>query len=282
MNGVGATSGVRDFAKLVYRLFGHPAMGTSAMAVTSASVGVALLLVSSLFAGGDSLAVVRGLGAALAFGLASTLVAGKVITSFNVYSPHYSVWMVPSLAILLGSAFRAPAVTRRLALVAWLLLIAADVYAAYRLETKGELFSHGPHRAIAELVRRGDISTTAVIHDGDAFGITYFPLRYEFAGTLAQYQASASDQPPRIARLPSQGEEVPSPIDDVHFGRLIVVRAVWQTADDIAEELRGRRRPIAAGATATALLASPHWKLTASRQFVAMAGAAIHQFERVR
>ncbi|HVR84334.1 MAG TPA: glycosyltransferase, partial [Planctomycetota bacterium] len=273
--------GPGDVARYLYRFIGHPALGTSLAATVIAGASVAILLVLALCPRRSAAPTLYALAGALAVGVSITIGAGLSLKSFKAMQPTYSLWVLPGLSILISMAplARWPRVGS-LGVAVSSLFLAATGYACLVMDTHGTLFSNSPYGRLSPLVKPYLDTKTIVIHDGDQFAISYFPLYFGFGDRLQQFR-SASPVPPRICPVTfGGGEGSPIPVAGLDVDRLIVVRSEWLSADDQRRELRGIRPGIPPGPLACVLLESPRWRLVESQQVAANAGAAIHIFER--
>ncbi|MBV8608108.1 MAG: hypothetical protein JO034_11705, partial [Singulisphaera sp.] len=102
----------------------------------------------------------------LGIGLLVVTAAKFTLDGFDAASSNYNVWMRPGFCILLsaGIASQSRAV-RRVAALAFGLLLVAQMSGAYQLAVHGNYFAYGPHRTIAELIRSLNTRDIAVVHD---------------------------------------------------------------------------------------------------------------------
>ncbi len=275
---VGAGSRVRDVARLIFRLVGHPAVAVSKPAIGLAalgSIGLALLAIAFGKTGPR-----RSLIIAIALGLAATMAAGMVIKSFDALKPTYSTWLLPAIAMLFASATSIAAKPLRYIARGSVVAVAcAQLYGAAMLARHGEAFAHGPHRMLEQMIQGHRDGLTVVHEAGTAWGATYFPLRYEFGPDLPQYLGTSADSG-EVAKLPANKDK--SPGLAIPHDRVLVIASTAMRTPEIAQFLHGSTPTIAAGPVSKALKASPDWRLVQSRTSISFVGATAELFERVK
>jgi hypothetical protein len=272
---------LHDLVRLVYHFFGHPALGTSVIATAVACASFAVLVLVALLPRRLTSPAGYALAGALALGLVTTVLGGLVVKNFKAYQPSYSLWILPGLVILISgvSSVQRPK-ARRLGALALILYLATLGYAVAVLESHGTLFSHGLYARLSTLVKDSGPAKTAVVHEGEDYAVSYFPLLYGFGTDLEQYVPVASN-PHQLLRLSDgNGPAHPCRLEDLNSTRLIVVRPRWLTAVDLRDELHHRRNPIPPGPVSRELRDSPGWRRMESEQFAAFTGAAIDTYER--
>ena len=273
-------SGLRDLVRLLYRLFSHPAISISLVAAAFACLGMAGLFIPALLSKTPQTPAVRHWALAIALGFGATVAGSLFVRGFNVFTPSYSSWVLPGLAVLASMAWISrERVVRSVALGALCLLVAGQAYGAVQIVTKGPLFAHGPHRSLEALVRKHESAGLAILHESDAFGPAYFPLFYEFGSGLKQF-ALLSERPLRVAEILPGGLEPAIDIEALKAPRVIVVRVEWLGARDLRLEAQGHRPPLPPGPIAEFLSKNERWKLLESHQVAATAGAAVHVYGR--
>lgn len=275
-------NGIRDLARLIYRLVSHPAISVSLLAAGAAGLGMAGLLtvIGADRLRASPLALTWAL--VLALGLAATAVGGLAAKGFKAYTPSYSIWVLPGLAVLASFAWMVRGRGARWITVgSWILLVAAQLFGAVQLVSRGNLFAHGPHRRLEALVREHGAGSVVVLHENAEFGPAYFPLYYEFGGDLKQYALVTESSPfIKVAPIRPGGLGTPIPIGEVDAKLLLVVRVEWLSAGDLRREFQGVRPPISAGPISRSLHESGTWKLREEAQVAATAGASVHMFGR--
>lgn len=249
--------------RLAYRLFAHPATAVSDLAVGVCLTGAAAALAGAVGGarrrGSEAAA---GIGIALAAGLAVVVVANFVQSGFDAARPSYNVWALPGLALGLASGVAAPtAWARRAAQVGVGLLLLAHVYGLGQLVENGPAFAHTPHRPVADLIRRLGPDGVVVIHDASPgpsqVGHLYFPIRYEFNGSVPYYDATDGPDGVRVVPFPGrQGAVDPARLPARY---LVVLRArrVWAT--EVAGQVKSGVPPLGDGPVAEALDRSGRW-----------------------
>jgi hypothetical protein len=264
---------VQDLVRYPYRLFAHPALGSSGALSALACISFGILVLLALFPVRSSSGPV--------FALAVSLASGSVmVKSFRVLTPNYSLWMIPGLSILISlvGLSRWPA-GPRVGRVAQGLLLGCLLNGVYILERHGSLYAHSPYARLSALMKEPENRKIIVIHDCSEFGISYFPLYFGFGGDLEQY-ARVSTEPWRLCRLiPGANLAETIRFGDLKPARLVMIRSEWISSTELGQELRGQRPPIPPGPLTQELLRSPEWRLVQSEQIVANSGAVVHIFE---
>jgi 4-amino-4-deoxy-L-arabinose transferase-like glycosyltransferase len=273
--------------RLAYRQFSHPAMSISPVAVGLAALGFVLGVVSGLAPKARWTWAARGLGLALASGGAVVAVAQLAQSTFEAAQQSYNVWMLPPLAILMGSGLAARAwAVRNTAIAAILLSLATNLYADAHLALRGANFAHTAHRPIADAIRRLGSREVALIHDGDtaqAWHI-YSPIRYEFGGQIRQFSLVAGGQTEaaiRVTDYPLPRKKVEYDPITLPFHNLIVVRSAQWHAKDIASQIRRGIVPLGDGPVTHALLASGGWERVEEGTYLAFVGADVDILRKV-
>lgn len=284
--GAGPAEGkMAGLMRLVYRLFSHPAMSVSPVAVGLSALGFVVGIACGLAHKRRSGWAATSLGLALASGGAVVAMARLAQSSFEAARPSYSVWMLPPLALLMASGLAANArAVRATALTGIVMALAANTYAAGQLAVRGDAFAHTPHRQIAALIRRYGPQEVAVIHDGESAQAwhIYAPIRYEFGGRVRQFSYIPGERDAagvRVTDYPSRKVEVDP--TGLPFNDLIVVRAEQRGAKDVASQIRRGVVPLGDGPVTRALLASGGWERVKQETYLAFVGADVDVFRKV-
>lgn len=266
--------------RLAYRTVVHPAMTVQKVAALAALLGAAVAGVAALWARRWRLPTVQGLVLALGLGFLAVAGAQMAQGSFDASNPSYNVWILPGLALLLGSgAASANRSARRSARLGLGLLIGAAFFGAVQLATHGPYFAHTAYGPVAELVRRYGVDRTAVIHDGDhpvAWHL-YSPLRCEFGKGLRQY-VYAGDGPDGVEVMDYPDRRHRMRLDRLPVDTLIVLRPERISADAVVDQLRHGTRPLGDDPTARALAASGRWTRIGEATYVSLVMADVDVF----
>ena len=196
---------VVGLVKLVYRLYGHPAMALSVAATAVASTGFVAAIGVGALAGGSGLAearVRRGVCAAAFAGLAIVTVAAFVVKGFDAVSPSYNVWMLPTAALLLARGVTVQERRwRRVAAAGVAMLLVGSAYATWKIHRLPDAFAHGPQQRLFALIDALGADQVDLVYDGapdDAAGLIVFPVRYRYGRALPQYVFTAATGPTRF------------------------------------------------------------------------------------
>ncbi len=274
--------------RLLYRLFVHPSMGVNQVIVGVAAVSVIILGLLAIPRKKESY-VQNGIWLALVVGFVTVVTANFVFSSFGATASHYNLWMLPGVYLLLagGLAVTYQRSLRKLAIVAAVLLIGANGFAASQLIIHGEYFAHGPHQKIASLIRQLGSDKVSIVYEnivdensGKAWGMVYFPLRYEFGSQLPQYlQESADIGNLNVLKLPKRAPSVDPTTLTSPF--VLVIRARTQHTKDLVPQIRYGDKATPDGPVSLAFRQSEHWQLIKNRLFVALVAADVVIFEQI-
>jgi hypothetical protein len=181
---------IHDLVKLIYRFFSHQSMlGIRGLSVAALLAGVALII-SAVIPGSDQRA--KQLLLFLIVNLTLTALVGLATHAFNAFTPSYSVWVLPVIALLSATALtHANRCIRTASIVCISVIVAADCYAAMRLARAGEIYAHTRSTVIKTAIDRAGPGNVIVLYVDDAPSI-YFALTYYYGNGLRQYVAAAS------------------------------------------------------------------------------------------
>ncbi len=209
----GPVEHVKDLARLLYRLVGHPASKVHLVGLAALLAGVALLAICVFVrmagrwrrpAEGDdeipSDVAEVGLAVVAALGVAAPTAAAFLVSSFDALQPSYSCWLLPVVVVLLASGVTAAASRweRFASCAAVVLAIAGSTVGASTLLQHRTLYSHGPSEWLAAIVEQSP-APVAVIHDGaGSWGFIYFPLEYQFGDHVEHWLIGPGEEVQRI------------------------------------------------------------------------------------
>lgn len=216
---------LRGIVKLVYRLYGHPAMSASRPALLAGSAGFALVAGAALLDLRRRQPIAVAAAAALAAGALAVSGASLVAGGFDPVSPHYNLWMLPLCALLLaGPLSGPPSRLRHAALAGGAALLAGVLLSDVALHREPDLFAHGPQRRILALLRELGPERAAVVYDQgtDAGGHLFFPVRYTFGRGLPQYLSDGT----RADLVSVDPKDAVPPIDARTFAVIVRLRHV--------------------------------------------------------
>lgn len=270
---------LRGLVKLAYRVVSHPAIATSRTALAAVLVGGLLALLMGLTIKRKGLPSSGPIALAVAAGLAAVGLARFATGSLDATNPTYNVWVLPGVALVLGSglAARAPS-ARGLSALGLALLTAGNVYGIAALAAHGDAFAHTPARHVIALVRQLGPERVTIVHDdAPAAGMLYFSLRYEFQGSVRQVFATAGPGPDGLRLLTLDRRPVD---DDPRGDLLLVLRTTVQSAEEIVDQLRNGLRPPADDPVGQALTAAGEWELVERRSWLAFHRCDLQVFRR--
>lgn len=191
------------------------------------------------------------------------------IASFDVLAPHYNLWLVPLVALVLSAALSAPSRAMRGAAAALTgLLFVSSLGAMAVLLRHPQVFTHGPGEWVA-----GEVSVperTLVVHDATGlWGAAYFPLHYLTGGRVTQVLQAADGGRQLIG--PRGLTDAPTwPAD--RFDRIVYVKAGAMSTSELAQVIRG---PQGCQPPAPRTAAAPFAAQDRARVYCAFTSAAI-------
>ncbi len=275
-----AAHGLAEPARLLYRLFGHPALILSRpVAIIGVAAFAAAVLVAA--AGRRSADPVRApLLAALGSGLSVVAAASFAARGFDPARPIYNVWALPLVALLLGRAVSvdSPAF-RRLGTGAAALAIACAAWGTFQIQRRPDAFAHGPQRWILGKIAALGPERVAVIYasGSEATGHVFFPIRYTFGMRFPQYQASPDGR--RLGPFGTRSPELdPSSIEARH---VLVVESRRAGSSDLARLIRAGPPPFPPTSVAEHLVRAG-WRLRERHALPAMVSAGVEVLDRER
>ncbi|KQS04191.1 hypothetical protein ASG11_07945 [Sphingomonas sp. Leaf357] len=196
----------------------------------------------------DHMIVVAGLG------VVATVAPHFWIHSFDTLKPSYSIWLLPVLALIIGSGAR-QAMQRdrwiaRAIQAAIVAMAAGATVSGIVFLVHSDWYVHGPARAIAA-ERRGDMPIVYVGTDTYAYG--YFPTVYLTQRSAEQWLAEESG----VRRLPD-GPIMPwSALS--RYKEALVVDIRVRRYSDLGQCLKGRCPPFERSPLLDAMLANGGW-----------------------
>lgn len=195
-----------DLARLGYRLFLHGSHSVYLFAFISTALGllglIILLLLRDVKKDHSTFRSKQTVFLLLPLALAGVTlpILDFLIGSFAVLAPHYNIWMLPLVAILLAGPFVSDEVSSwytRFAKGFAVIALTGHLVASAVLLQNASLYSHGPGEWVADLW--SDTNRPIVIHDGSGvWAHAYFPLHYLSGGTAVQLLAQSDGTLSRI------------------------------------------------------------------------------------
>ncbi|MCF3973238.1 glycosyltransferase family 39 protein [Paracoccus salsus] len=230
---------LRDLARLAFRMQLHGVHLSSqliAAAMLAATGGLMLMALHAVLlrSGSDARPIHPGffviLPVLLGFGLQALV--KLAVASFDALAPHYSIWMVPLVALFLALPLSLSP-WRRLASALALVIVASNLIADVILLRHATAYTHGPGEWVSEFIENP--ADTVVIHDANAnWGSVYFPVHYLTGGAVTQILRSP-DTPDRLVLPDGLSPVEPRFVD--RFGTHIHVRAASLSSMDLARRL---------------------------------------------
>lgn len=272
--------GTYAVVQLPYRLIFHASMRVIPAAALAGVVGLAASAVAAIAPPSRGRAARLGLVIALASGALVILAAWRVVR-FNPFASSYNVWMLPPVALLLGSSLGAVGVwARRLGGLGVAALLAAMLAGDFQLAYRGESFAHTGFALVDDVVRRHGVDQTIVVYDEAANPWhIYSPLRYQYAGKLRQYILKDGPEGSlRFLDFPSKKTEIG--LEDLPGECLVLVRWATRTSNEVVNQIRSGYLEIGDGPTAQRLKSSPDWKLVEEGRTLAYVAAEVDVFQR--
>ena len=260
-----------DFLRLAYRQVGHASMSVHREAVAAAFLGAALAAGAALWPRWGRSRATVALIMALVSGGVMIMAAQLVQTTINAAAPHYNIWALPGLILLLASGLGATTpIVRRVAAVGIVLWLGADLFGSVQLRVTANISPHVAYRPVADLVRQYGPDRVTIVHDGDdqIFGHFYSPLRYDFGPRLRQY-VHVPDGPNRDEVIDFPGKRNRIAADRLSTEYLIVLHSRKCTAVEVVDQLQHGPRTLADDQVAKVLTASPRWSRLREATYVA-------------
>jgi len=181
---------IHDLIRLIYRFFSHQSMlGIPGLPAGALVAGVTLIIFT-MIPGSDQRA--KQLLLFLMVNLTLIALVGLVTHSFNAFTPSYSVWVLPVIALLSATALtHANRYIRTASIVCISVIAAADCYGAMRLALAGEIYGHTRTTVIKTAIDSAGPGSVIALYVDDAPSI-YFALTYYYGNGLRQYVAGES------------------------------------------------------------------------------------------
>jgi hypothetical protein len=266
--------------RILYRtLGGHPSLSVYKPLMLAEVLGTALALGLALcFARPREAA--RALALSVAAGMAVAVLTRPATAAFDPLTVSYSVWMVPFLAVAIGSVLSiADGRRRRVALAAASLLLIANAGGALVLLAHGSAFAHSAGDRVNDLVKEsGNIPDTVVIHDNaGAWAHAFCPLRYTFGPGLRQYLAEPG------ARGDLTLRELPdlraiTRLSELKARRLLLVTFRHQSAESISAFIHTGYAPAFANRALFDALNRAGWVEDRGETLMAQGAEEVHWF----
>jgi 4-amino-4-deoxy-L-arabinose transferase-like glycosyltransferase len=301
------TSYAWQLTRLVYRIVAHPASSMMVelqvpylfglAAIAGAGVyGLARVRrhrsgVPSLFASirstDDRIAGFVAVTVALSAGMAATILATFFLSRGLVFTPSYSVWMIPGMSIVLAACvgmFNLNAM-RHARFAKALFLAGAGCFALGAAGTlivfvqKMPFFTHGSSTAIVRAIKAQPLGTPVYHDKSGIWAHIYFPLWYEFGPALGQFVLE-DERDAVVARKIERAATRFGTAEKVLPKRVILVSAAsWGTAN-IRHAIRDGATDVPAGPVAARLLTDPAWRVVEDISLVSFIAARVQVIER--
>jgi hypothetical protein len=234
----GAAPGLRDVAagaaRLAYRLVAHPVLLAAEGLQAAHLEAVGLCGLAALWVARRAGAMPAALILPLALGGAALSAAALAGPAFDVFAPHYNLWMLPFPALVLTLALRGGAAGR----IAAAAVAATTLWSAATLVRHAPLYANGPGDWAAALVPQDAL----VIHDGaGAWGAVYFPLYWHSAGRIAQWHRAPDGTLTRI--VPGMLSPIADPAgEEAAFATVVLARGFGLDSRALGRIARGQAR----------------------------------------
>lgn len=284
-----AQTGVRlllDGARNIYRLVGHPAATVYTLVCFSLLAGVCGLLILAMSRvvrkEKDEAASECGvLCLAIFLGLAAPICAAVLTSKFDAFNPLYSAWIQPLVFMLLAAAFQGLPRYRltwsAAVLVAFGALSSSWIFINYQ-----ELFVHGAHRHINELIRKYKSPDLIVVHDR---GWSGFPLFYEHGKSLLQtYPGETNSKQGEFDFTFFSGDSQKNVTIDQLPSETTVIAISWEQrgALQIRRHLLLGDKELDLGPVSRQLSASNNWRLIESQNAYGFEAAHVMVFQKTQ
>jgi hypothetical protein len=162
-------------------------LGVPGLSALSLLSGV-LLCIFAMLPGSDQRA--KHLFLFLIVNIALTALVGLATRSFNAFTPSYSAWSLPVIALISASALKhASHRIRTASIVCIAVLAVANIYGTVRLVVGAEIYGHVRSTVIKSAVDAAGPGNVIVLYINDAPSL-YFALNYYYGNTVRQYVAA--------------------------------------------------------------------------------------------
>jgi hypothetical protein len=269
----------RRVAKLVYRLYGHPALTGSRTALALATAGFASAVLAGALARRRADTVRVPVTLAVAAGLIAALAASVALPGFDAATPQYNVWAIPFVAVLLARGLAADrTAVRWVAAGALAALLGGTAAGVVEIIRQPDAYAHGPQRRLFDVLSRLGPERTVLVYeaDSDAAGLVFYPIRYSLGRAFPQYRVEAGGT--TLALFDPDDATRARPLETARTA--VVIRARSTPAKDLARLLRANeQRPPLAGAD---LLRRQGWRTESRDRFVSLVSADIEVLRRDR
>jgi len=281
--GISALAG--DVVRWFYRFFGNPVLSVDRIPLVVGLLSWSLLLTFACYA------AVR-LRDKRSLAILSTLCAGSLLTlaisfiaeGMDAFKVSYSTWMLPGWALLLGSSASLVKLGKawsRVLLLVFPTFLVANLWVAGTFARHAGLFVHGPHEGVLAFLENSGEVDLPILHESEGpWGLTYFPLVYEFGEARPQYVAEVANGEVSLEMLIG-GREVSS-ISDLDANQLLVLSARNFGHREIKEWIDGERTAVDSGEVQAFLSSSENWELIEDQHLPAYVAARLMVFARTR
>jgi hypothetical protein len=172
-----------------------------------------------------------------ALGIVATILPHFWIRTFDTLKPSYSVWLLPTLALIIASGAREMAArnawVRRGTVAAIVALVLGALVSTAVFLVRADWYVHGPARAIAAVAGRLPADTPIVYIGRETYAYGYFPTVYRTAGHAGQWLAEEGG----VRRLPDGTVQPWNTLS--RYPNLIVVDIRLRRYSDLGQCLTG-------------------------------------------
>ena len=231
-----STSIIAPAVKLIYRLVAHQSMmGVFVLpyiALLLVYGVITVSLVKRLTLVKVSLVLILGLG----FG--AVFVANIFLSNFDALAPHYNIWMLPVVAILLGFCL-ADVDSLKVCVVLFILAVCLG-WGQYTLAVSGEKYAHTRFDQVEQRVNEYRTQGTMGVLYNQSMAKTWFAGRYVFSDTINQYIATSEGYTDLLTGEPISQSSIEAKNDivmvvygkDIYSDYLVSHSASYAVSDD--------------------------------------------------
>jgi len=191
---VASTSIFKAAVKLIYRLVAHQSMVEWFFAPILSLLCVYGIIAFSFFNKPSLLKIALVL--VLSVGCVTAFVASFFVPGFDALAPHYNIWMLPFLAVLLGICLADVGEGEGFERVYWpikyVLITSPFVLLAvgqYYLAISGEKYAHTRFNRVIDVVAEYSKARVAIVYN-QSMAKTWFAGLYYFDSSIGQYIAT--------------------------------------------------------------------------------------------
>ena len=280
-------AGSHSYVIYILKLFGDSANLVSKPAAVLFFGGIVALFLQSAAgairrAKGRNPSSVDWLLVVVLAGVSITLIASRLVHSFDALKTDYGIWLVPPLMLFTasGATIRSPLFfnSYRAAFAATVL---GAGFATYIFAANASEFIHGPGKFVGSAADRTKSPKAILYEAGAQWEWSYFPLVFSHKGGLAQYRATKSGD--KLVLLDDPSKASPQAISDAlnSYKSLTLVDVRLRTYEDLRKCRVNDCPSFQSGPVVAALVSSGRWRQTALDRQFGLYDTQVRIFDRI-